>query len=528
MSTRELLDKTRDGYDEECRWMRFLIDAYTGRGGFQGRIQQPPAGFWGAAAEAYRGVASLLGSRKADSSSYLDRYTREDEDKFQRRVAVAHYLNYVRPTTALKVSYIVRRPHKRRNVPEQLEAWIERTKYDEGFRRRVLVCAVLGWFPLLVDMPARRPAAQTRAQAGNLDPYAVLSLPCHLKDYQLDEEGRFVWAKMVTTFVDKPRWDAEPETVTRTTVWTRDEFEIFESRGDAQAEAVRTGGGRHSFRQVPIVSWRADTSVEDPVKADSINADIALEGRRLFNLLSELDEHMRSQVFAILIYPQSAPTPTDTVEVGTNNGLQVSSEQKNLPFFLAPPASIAETYEKRIAASVIEIYRLARVEYDRASGVESSAQSKKQNFEQTNLSIADIATAIAHADRETLILVGRGLGIADDKLEAIECVAHESYATDDLALELEQVITALTIRELGAQLRIELLSRLAQQLLPHMSAETRAIVEQEISDAVRRSEQEAELARDAPAPDDDEPPPEPAEGRSGDDDDDEDMPDAAE
>lgn len=511
------LDATRDGYEEECAWLRFLVDAYTGAGGFQGRIRQPPAGFWGAVAGAYKVYATLGGAGAArDCDSYLDAYHREDRDKYQRRINVAHYLNYVKPTTNLKISYIVRKPHKRNNVPDALSEWIARTGYDKGFRRRALIAAVLGWFPMLVDMPRKPAGAQTRAEAGNLDPYAVLSLPCHLRHYELDEQGEFVWAKMATSFSRKPTWDADTERVTRYTIWTRTDFTVYETVNDGEPSTAVTGA--HPFKKVPIVPWRSDTSVEDHVKADSINADIALESKRLFNLLSELDEHLRSQVFALLIYPVSSPNPTDTVEVGTSNGLQVSAEQKNLPQYLAPPASVAATLEARIVATIIEIYRLSRVEYDRASGTESSAQSKQQNFEQTNLAIVDLATSLAEGDRETLILVGRGLGIAEDKLQAIECVAHESYASEDLSIELEQATVALTIRELGRQVRVELLIRLAQQLLPHMTPETRKIVESEIEEAVAQAEKDAAAAQAAldTGGDDD-----PDDGRDGPDDEEE-------
>lgn len=493
MALRSALDATRQGYDEECVWLRFLVDAYTGGGGFQGRIRQAPAGFWGAVSDAYRVYATIDHRHASNYESYLDRYQREDDEKFQKRVRVSHYLNYVKPTTNLKISYIVRKPHKRNNLPDGLAKWIERTGYDKDFRRRALVTAVLGWFPMLVDMPRRPDGATTQAQAGNMDPYAVLSLPCHLRDYQLDEQGEFVWAKLATKFSRKDTWDADAVEVTRTTTWTREDFTIFETVGSGEPSAPVTG--KHPFGKVPIVSWRSDTSVEDRVKADSINADIAPECRRLFNLLSELDEHLRSQVFALLIYPASSPTPTDSVDIGTNNGLQVSAEQKNLPFYLSPEGTVAETYEKRIVNSIIEIYRMARVEYDRASGTETSAQSKQANFEQTNLSIVDLATSLAAADRDTLILVGRGLGIAEDKLQAIECVAHESYASEDLSVELEQAMSALTIKQLGTQAHVELLRRLVQQLLPNMTPETRKIVESEIEEAVAQAEKDAEAAK---------------------------------
>jgi hypothetical protein len=500
VSKRDQLQVSREGYEQEGVWMRFLIESYTGSGGYQGRVKQPVAGFWGDAAEAYSGYAtlnrSLSGSSAGENSSYLDRFPREDEQKYLRRIMVAHYLNYVRPTTNLMISYIVRKPHKRSNVPDEIADWIERTGYGKDFRRRALATAVLGWFPMLVDMPPANPNALTNEQAGQLDPYTVMCLPCHLRDYQLDEQGNFVWAKMAHVFTRREAWNSEPVKVTRYTIWTAKDFTVYECIGDDEPGEARTG--THPFGRVPLVSWRADTSVEDHVKADSVNADIALEGRRLFNLVSELDEHIRGQVFALLVIPQSSPNGTSgNVDLGTNNGLQISAEQKNLPFFLAPPKEVAATLETRIEKSIIEMYRMRRVEYEKASGTESSAQSKQQNFEITNLSIVDLASSLAQADRETLILVGRGLRLPEEKLQAIQCQPHQSYATEDLNVELEQVLQALTVRELGSRVRVEMLKRLAQQLIPNMDAETKAIVDSEIEDAVKESDQEQAVMRAA-------------------------------
>lgn len=502
---KQALEATRDGYVEEGCWLRFLLESFLGCGGFQGRVKQPPAGWWGAAAGAYSSFPTtrLHGVTQAESGSYLDRHHREDIEKFCRRMQVAHYPNYVRPTTQLKVSYIVRKPHKRLNVPKELKAWIERTGYDNDFRLRALRAAVFGWWPMLVDMPSTD-GARNAAEAGNVDPYTIAMTPCDLLDYGLDEKGAFVWAKTRSTFVRRPSFQASMAVVRRYTCWTRTSFEIWETeevQGN-EGDPVSKGSGNHPFNAVPIVSWRAEMSVEDKVKADSINADIAVEARRLFNLVSEFDEHIRGQAFALLIWPGDRPE-SGASEAGTENGLVIGAEQKNLPHYIAPPASIAETFEKRIEASIIEIYRMARVEYDRASGTKSSAQSKEQNFEQTNLAIVDFAAALAVADRDTLILVGRGLGIAEEKLQAIECIPHESYASEALNDEIDSVTSALTL-DMGGLFKSELLKRLATRLLPGLGAETRQRIDAEIDERTTQAEHDAALMRnDAPFADTD-------------------------
>jgi hypothetical protein len=491
------LERTRDGYEAEGTWMRFLIDSFHGGGGYQGRVKQPAAGWWGQAAEAYANFSlAQLFKSEVDGDSYLDRHPREDSEKYQRRINVAHYPNYVRPTTSLKISYIVRKPHKRNNVPDAVAQWIERTGYDKEFRKRALRAAVLGWSPVLVDMPAVGSDVRTAGQAGSVDPYLVPLLPCALLDYALDERGTFLWAKTVSRRVEK-EWNGEAVTISRYTIWSRNSFEVYEVRESGGKKSVvgEPVKGAHKFGAVPLVSWRAEASIEEPVKADSINTDIAVEARRLFNLVSEFDEHMRSQVFALFVWPRRE-TADGTVELGTDNGLSIDPEQKNVPMYLAPPSSVADTYEKRLAATIVEIYRMARVEYDRASGTNSSAQSKQQNFEQTNLAIVDFAASLAQADRETLILVGRALGVAEEKLQAIECVAHDSYASAELNEEIDSVIQAQTLA-IGNMAKSEMLKRLVLRLLPGLGADVRAVVESEIDAAVVQAEQDAAAMRDA-------------------------------
>jgi hypothetical protein len=496
---KEKLEKKRAGYQQEGMWHRLLLDAYRGSGGFQGSVKQPEAGFWGSAAEAYRGFATLDISGvdiTSELDTYVDRFPREDIPKFKRRVQVAHYPNYVKPITNLKISYIVRKPHQRKNVPPKLGEWIDRTRWDDGFRRRALVTAVLGWWNALVDKPRVDPSARTAREAGDVDPYVVMMFPCHTRDYSTDDHGEYEWVKFCIDVASKPTWDSEEKCVKQYTVWTREGFETWhvdESTG-ATSEPVPTANGAHKFGKVPVVPWRTDASVDDPVKADSINAEIVPEVRRLFNLHSELDEHMRGSVFALLIVPDRGVTHgSENKELGSENGLIVDPEQKNLPFFLAAPAEIAATYETRLEKTIIEIYRMARVEYDRASGTRSNAQSQQQNFQQTNLSIVDFAAALAKADRATLMLVGKALGCSDDELEKMECIPHESYAEAELNDEIEQVIAAVTQLSIGNTAKGQLLKRIIRRLAPGLDASTLKTIDSEIDEAIVKAEKEREL-----------------------------------
>lgn len=502
MELKDQLEAKRDKYVEEGSWLKFLIDSWTGGGGYQGRVKQPPSGYWGSAAEAYAQFATLSSNayfQEYEFNTYLDRYPREDAEKFQRRINVAHYLNYVRPITNLLVSYLLRKPHKWNNLPKEIESWIEETSYTKGNRLRALRAVVCGWAPVQVDMPARPETAVTQADVGNLSPYLIELLPCHLYDYGEDERGQFTWVKLCVSFRRKDTWNGEELTVKRYTIWTREEFFVYEMiRRDNGDEIIRElTKGTHPFKAVPLVIFRSSVSLEDSVKSDSLIADIALEGRRLFNLISELDEHLRGQVFALLCIPKRVGEDGEApAAVGTENALIYDPESSTAPSFLAPPPTVAATYEKRIEATIVEMYRIARVEYTRASGANQSAESRKTEFEQTNLAIADLASSLARAERDLFILVGRGLGLSEDRLQAIQVIPAESFDTEELNDEIERLVTLLTVRELGRTFRVELLQRIAQRVLPNLNATARKVMLDEIEKAVARAEQEAELMRE--------------------------------
>lgn len=488
---KQQLEAKRDGYDDELTWQKHLLDGFTGRGGYEGKVKQDFVGFWGRAAYQYSRSVSFTKTKQQAFDTYLDAFSREDSVKFRRRQDVSNYLNYIEPTTSIKIGYLVRKPNKRSPLPTKLQEWIDRTGYDREFRKRALMTAVLGWFPMVVDMAKAPVDAITAEQTGEPDPYATMSLPVHLYDYALDEKNEFLWAKTAITYTRKAAWNAESVDVTRYTIWTRDDVTVYEIVGDGPPGEGSTT--KHPFGKVPIVSWRADTSIEDPVKSASINAAIAPLCRRLFNLCSEMDEHIRCQVFAQLIWPGASPAGGESGEGGVSTGLVIGAEQRNVPYYLAPPASVAATIEARMTALIIEIYRISGIEYAKASGVQSSAQSKENEFEKTNVSIASLAQALARADRETLILVGRGLGIAEEELQKIEVVAHESYADAALGDEMAQAMDAVTL-QIGRQATVEIMQRLIQKLLPGLSSDKRKIIFSEIEEAVDQAIKDKEAA----------------------------------
>lgn len=519
----EQLEHTREGYLEECAWHRFLIDAYTGGGGFQGAVKQPASGFWGAAAEAYSTTTSTTrNSSGSVQPSYLDRYPREDEAKYKARVAISHYPNYVEPLTDLKISYIAKREPTVANRPDELADWRldmdgRGATFDSVLRICRLRAAVLGWAPLLVDMPERPDGVTTLAQARavGMRPRAIPLLPANLVDYDADESGAFRWAKIRTDHVDRADPFATPTKVSTYTVWFPDRFdryEVRETEGGKKSATQTHSGVAHDFGSVPLAVLRHKQDPGDPVKGLPMHAAAAKESKALFNRVSELEEHVRSQVFAVLVVVGGGNEQGGEIALGTDNALPLDPEAKNEHYYLAPPASVAETLEKRVDVSIREMYRIARIEYGRqSSGQVASGTARKYEFAQTNEALSDFAAELARWELAVDKLVAVPLR-ANVENETI--AAQKNFGVDDLEADIRNVMDTISIG-IGATATKALKLRVIDQQLPNMTPETRAEIEDELDALGAEAEQAATVdgeideALEDPAPDEE--PDEPTE-----------------
>jgi len=485
----EKLERTRCGYDKECRWLTFLADAYTGAGGFQGGVEQPPSGYWGPAAELYASVQPYWLSLRQSSGSYLDKHPREDEAKYQARKAVAHYLNYVEPLTDLKTSYLLRKPFIRDGESAAVRSWREDidgqgTTWDDMRPGVVLRAAIGGWAPVLLDRPeVEEGMSRAQIDALGLDHFIVNPLaPGNLLEW-CERGGRLEWAKVRTCRTEVESWDSERQEVEEYTIWTATDATRYTVSKDGSGTKAVTGPVvvPHGFGRVPIAIFRHKRvpNCDSAVFGLPMHAQIALEGRRLFNLVSELDEHVRGQVFAILVMAQNNPSQTGEVQVGVDNGLTLDPQAKNPHYYLAPPASVASTLEARVEATVKEMFRMARAEYTRPVGAPTSGVARAYEFASTNRAIADFGSEIARGESDLAQLVSLGEGEHPDIARKNRVTAPESFDIDDVTSDIKNAMDAVSAK-LGPTATIAIKRGLVQRVLPQLSNTTMAKIEREL------------------------------------------------
>lgn len=516
MTLREKLERKRAGYDVEVRWHRFLIDAHHGTGGFCGQIEQPLVGWWGRAAEVYARATALrtIDIEDRTTRTYLDRFPREDREKFESRIAVAHYDNQVKGLTKLKLGYLARTPPTRSELPRAVADWLadfdgEGSAWDKVRPQVWEAAAVLGWVPVMLDagaVPEGATVAQAR-EAGADRIRAMVLTPAELLNYELDDRGRFVWAIVRLDREERPTWDSDAERVSRFLVWTADKVAIYELR--EPAEGQRSGAASdpepmlvderpHAFGAVPIVIFRAGRVLSEPLKGEALHGNEAIRNRRVFNLDSELDEHLRSQVFAILQVPTEDSTKIAELQLGTDNALAIKPDSGQPYAYIAPPATVAETYETRTERIVQEMYRSASVEWVRTSGANTSAASKRSEFDATNAVLCAFGESLAEGERTMLRLGARFHRVSDDEIRKIDVTGADDYDVEALADDVAQTSGVLAI-DAGPTFRGFVLRQFTARYGGRaLSAKDLEKIHAEIDERVTARESAIEAALEAP------------------------------
>jgi hypothetical protein len=229
-----------------------------------------------------------------------------------------------------------------------------------------------------------------------------------------------------------------------------------------------------------------------------MHASVSQAARAHLNRLSEFNEHLRGQVFAVLVYAVKGGVMPEDVTVGTDNALAVDSEGSQTHAYVAPPATVAATYERRLESVVREMYRMARVEFTRASGGITSGDSHAYEFQQTNAALGDFALNIAKAEDDVDYIVGRYYGASEEELAAQVNVPPKSFDVENMQADIKASFDLIN-GGVGPTATQMLKSRLIKQALPMLSAEQLDVIEQELRDEQSQDDADDALAMEARA-----------------------------
>ena len=409
---------------------QFLLDAYSGRGGFE-------------------------------TGSYLIAHPRETDEKYKRRQELCIYPNYVKKVVNLYLSYLFSPPIHRESLNDtylQFAALADRQRdLSTVMRSHWLKAMTLGTVALIVDRP--RGVATTAAAERALVPYLVRRLPVQIQSITLNEDGQV--AEAVFREKEQFRW------------YTADGWRITK---DAEGKEI-TDSGEYALGRPPVVLLHSTEPADGDWRATSWHYDLARLNFDLFNQVSELRELLRSQTFSVLAIPVSDTADADAmteVEVGPENGLMYDPKGGGAPQFIAPPSTAIDCYMQTIKDLRSQIYEAASMEF--TGGVQQSGVALEYHFQLANKTLADMAQMCESAERQIAELVCGWMGQAWDG----QIAYSRDFSIPSLLNDLKVAMDSLDLRIAPAFDRA-LKKRISRQILDRKASdETLAEIDREI------------------------------------------------
>ncbi|MEO6027707.1 MAG: hypothetical protein ABIR79_12650, partial [Candidatus Binatia bacterium] len=463
-----------------------------------------------------------------------------------QRQARTEYRNYVDPILSLNCSYLFSKPITREATPPEHETdsgpvvpfsggarvapptpaekrapmtgklakrWtdfcgdVDRrgNSIDRFMRRAAYYTLGLGVTFAVVDRPRIERAPQSKAEEDEmgLDPYYALYLPTELVNWEVDEDGRFVWVRFREPIAnDVGPYD--PKNADRTRLYspdprlpsgtifeygdpmrartprpmralyrtfTRDEWILDEIDGN---ELRDRGRGQHGLGVVPVVPIFNRQPGRYAMIGRSEVHDIVGLNQGILNLDSLITEAVYQQALNILVMKRQANQQKEIV-IGAENILTYTGDQ--MPGFITPSTAPLAYMEQRIQGLIGEIYRLAKFKGGQAMQVQSvpSGVAATVEFNEADRALAEKAEELQNAEFLLHDLWARAHGARFDGTVDYP----DSFQVSAFNEELQQITTAKTAVRSDRFIR-ELEKRVARRMLPNVPETTMKAIEEEI------------------------------------------------
>ena len=399
---------------------------------------------------------ALRGTGGFSNGGELVRYPREDDIKFARRRSVAWFPNPMMRACSRFVGYLSKRPPVRDVQNPLLQAFVDDCNWrgdslDVFWSGFMLEAKARGCMLLLVDMPSTIPQDQTAQLDERAFPYLVTIPPESVTEYVTNERGLLESVSYASTDII----DGVEVAVVRT--WDATQWSVL-----LDGDVIQSG--EHGLGVCPVLIF----SESGTFPSDGQFSPIADMGKRLYNMLSELDELLRAQTFSILAYhiPAENMAGFDAAKVaetiGTHNMLVHTGEA---PQFISPTAIPTEAYFKAIDR-INEMIDAVGLNVEPPGQAESGI-AMKLRFQALNSALTSFARRMEDLERRVFGVVALWLGLS----ETASTSWAKDYSIADLATELATYQQMLAINAPQSYLT-EKMKELVALSMPSAEADT--------------------------------------------------------
>ena len=403
---------------------QFLLDSYSGQGGYK-------------------------------TGYYLISHARESDNKFLRRRQLAVYPNFTRKIVDVFIGFLWKQAPSR-EVDDLYNQFASNAdgagaKLDSLLASYQRLAMILGTVYIIVDKS--REQGETRANQSM--PYLAVRLPGQLVSEKKNCAGQ--WESVTFSEID--------DGVTQYRTFTLNGWVV--SKKPDGTEIIDQG--LYNLGRVPVVRLHIAKPLQPTdSRSQSWVYDLAGLNWDLYNCRSELRELFRAQTFAILALPVADDNEREKLKdmtISTENALTYNPSGGGAPGFIAPPADPVRLYMEQISSTVIDIYKVANLEF--VGGVQQSGVALSFHFQEANSSLRSMAEQCETAENEiaNLVYIWQGR----------EFTGNIAYASDfnmsDLSQSISTAMDTVTLG-MGSEFDKAIKKRLAKQILANDTSPT--------------------------------------------------------
>jgi len=350
--------------------------------------------------------------RTSRANSYLWKHPRETLNEYEERQVRQDHYPLFQSIVNIFVSGILRTgatysgpdiykpPWK--NYQEDVD--LCGTNFESFVRQALSIAIAMGRCHAITDRPSGGERSLTRFEEEwrGERAYSWLVTPLDLVDWELDLQGRLIWARVRERDNSKDSWrrpTADPlDQWYQYRIWHRNYWELFRTRRPSDDPAAvsdpaddetweRVAAGWHGIEEVPIATLYAGKDGRPTAwDTESPLSDVADADRKMLNRQSEMDELERAQAFALLAIPEAESGPSGGIDIGPFRAFTYPSEA-GAPSYINPDQNILKGKQERMGDTMNIVRQLAGAGRGRAefSKEERSARaltlesSEKQN-----------------------------------------------------------------------------------------------------------------------------------------------------
>lgn len=407
--------------------------------------------------------AAYEGTRELVNLGYLVKNERETPENYTKRKEQAYGFDYTQSVVDVLNFYLFKKPVKR-NLPEKVEndslykmfskdCDLENNNIDEFLTEISRLASIMGMVGVLVDKSSQELDSRQQQIDEKVYPYLCSFFPQAILDWEIkrNEFGRPTLT-MIKLLQDDDRY----------VIWYEDQFEIWEVPLDEQGRPLESthkaqlvNAQSHDLGLVPFVFVINKKWKKRPIGKSDVS-DIARIDVSIIRNLSQGEEVIDYSAFPMMRKPFQEGRPDGSVDksddVGPTAvlGFDPDNPDSKPDWLESEAASALTAIQAWILNKVAEIYRSSNIGGMAATEISTAPKSGtalQAEFQMLNSALVRKAVTLEKVESQiyNLFYLWEFRDQVKIYLEETTVERERSYDVEDLANDLENILTAKTI-----------------------------------------------------------------------------------